>query len=87
MDRVHDKLLRLTQLLNKEVEVLELGRKIQSEAHGEMKRMQRDFFLRGTRAIQKELGEEDEQAADIRELEERIAASRHVRRGRKRGHC
>ena len=76
MDSVHDKLLRLTQLLNKEVEVLELGRKIQSEAHGEMERMQRDFFLREQmRAIQKELGEEDEQAADIRELEERIAAA------------
>ncbi|MEZ4582759.1 MAG: hypothetical protein R3A10_14170 [Caldilineaceae bacterium] len=37
---VHDKLRRLTQLLNKEVEVLELGRKIQSGAHGEMERMQ-----------------------------------------------
>ena len=74
MDSVRAKLLRLIQLLKKEVEVLELGRKIQSEAQGEMERMQRDFFLREQmRAIQKELGEEDEQAADIRELEERIA--------------
>ncbi len=76
MDRVRDKLLRLIQLLKKEVEVLELGRKIQSEAQGEMERMQREFFLREQmRAIQKELGEEDEHAADIRELEERIAAA------------
>jgi ATP-dependent Lon protease len=76
MDSVREKLLRLTALLKKEVEVLELGRKIQSEAQGEMERMQRDFFLREQmKAIQKELGEEDEQAADIRELEERIAAS------------
>jgi ATP-dependent Lon protease len=76
MDSIYDKLLRLTQLLHKEVEVLELGRKIQSEAQGEMERMQRDFFLREQlKAIQKELGEEDEQAADIRELEERIAAA------------
>ncbi len=75
MDSIYDKLLRLTQLLHKEVEVLELGRK-QSEAQGEMERMQRDFFLREQlKAIQKELGEEDEQAADIRELEERIAAA------------
>lgn len=74
MDSVHDKLLRLTQLLNKEVEVLELGRKIQSEAHGEMERMQREFFLREQmKAIQKELGEEDEQMAEINELEQRIA--------------
>jgi ATP-dependent Lon protease len=76
MDNVYDKLLRLTQLLHKEVEVLELGRKIQSEAHGEMERMQRDFFLREQmKAIQKELGDEDEQASDIRELEERIATA------------
>ena len=74
MDSVHDKLRRLTQLLNKEVEVLELGRKIQSEAHGEMERMQREFFLREQmKAIQKELGEEDEQMAEINELERRIA--------------
>jgi ATP-dependent Lon protease len=76
MDNVYDKLLRLTQLLHKEVEVLELGRKIQTEAQGEMERMQRDFFLREQmKAIQKELGDEDEQATDIRELEERIAAA------------
>jgi ATP-dependent Lon protease len=76
MDSIYDKLLRLTQLLHKEVEVLELGRKIQSEAQGEMERMQRDFFLREQlKAIQKELGEDDEQAADIRELEERIVAA------------
>ena len=74
MDTVQQKLLRLTQLLQKEVEVLELGRKIQSEAQGEMERMQREFFLREQmKAIQKELGEEDEHTADINELEERIA--------------
>jgi ATP-dependent Lon protease len=76
MDNVYDKLLRLTQLLHKEVEVLELGRKIQTEAQGEMERMQRDFFLREQmKAIQKELGDEDEQVSDIRELEERIVAA------------
>jgi ATP-dependent Lon protease len=46
MDRIYDKLMRLTQLLKKEIEVLELGRKIQSEAQGEMERMQREFYLR-----------------------------------------
>ncbi|MBI1298918.1 endopeptidase La [bacterium] len=76
IDSVQEKLLRLTQLLNKEVDVLELGHKIQSQAQGEMERMQRDFFLREQlKAIQRELGEEDEQAADIRELEERIEAA------------
>jgi ATP-dependent Lon protease len=76
MDNVHDKLKRLTQLLQKEVEVLELGRKIQSEAQGEMEKMQREYYLREQmKAIQKELGEEDEHAADIRELDERITAA------------
>ena len=74
MDSVRDKLLRLTSLLKKEVEVLELGHKIQSEAQGEMERMQREFFLREQmKAIQKELGEEDEHEVDIRELDERIS--------------
>ncbi len=76
MDSVHDKLMRLIALLKKEVEVLELGRKIQSEAQGEMEKMQREFFLREQmKAIQKELGDEDEQATDIRELEERITGA------------
>ncbi len=76
MDRIYDKLMRLTQLLKKEIEVLELGRKIQTEAQGEMERMQREFYLREQiKAIQKELGDDDEQSADIRELEERISAA------------
>ncbi len=76
MDNVQEKLLRLTQLLHGEVDVMELGNKIQSQAQGEMEKMQKDFFLREQiKAIQKELGEEDEQEADIRELEERIEAA------------
>ena len=76
MDRIYDKLMRLTQLLKKEIEVLELGRKIQTEAQGEMERMQREFYLREQiKAIQKELGDDDEQSADIRDLEERIVAA------------
>lgn len=76
IDRIFDKLIRLTQIMKKEIEVLELGRKIQSEAQGEMERMQRDFYLREQiKAIQKELGDEDEQAADIRELETRITGA------------
>lgn len=76
MDSIGEKLRRLTQLMQKEIEVLELGHKIQTEAAGEMERMQREFYLREQiKAIQKELGDEDEHAADIRELEERISAA------------
>jgi ATP-dependent Lon protease len=74
LDSVTDKLRTLTTYLAKELEVLELGRKIQSEAVGEMEKMQRDFYLREQlKAIQKELGEGDEQETEIKELEERIA--------------
>ncbi|MCS6843446.1 MAG: endopeptidase La [Caldilineales bacterium] len=76
IDSVTEKLRKLTALLAKELEVLELGRKIQSEAVGEMEKMQREFYLREQmKAIQKELGEGDEQEAEIKELEARIAAA------------
>ncbi|MEZ4769117.1 MAG: endopeptidase La [Caldilineales bacterium] len=73
IDSVTEKLRKLSGLLAKELEVLELGRKIQSEAVGEMEKMQREFYLREQmKAIQKELGETDEQEAEIKELEDRI---------------
>ena len=76
IDSVSEKLRKLSALLAKELEVLELGRKIQSEAVGEMEKMQRDFYLREQlKAIQKELGEGDEQEAEISEMEERINAA------------
>jgi ATP-dependent Lon protease len=76
IDSVSEKLRKLSTLLAKELEVLELGRKIQSEAVGEMEKMQRDFYLREQlKAIQKELGEGDEQEAEITEMEERINAA------------
>jgi len=74
IDAVREKLGKLMVMLNRELEVLELGRKIQTEAQSEMEKMQREFFLREQiKAIQKELGEEDEVAAEIAEIEQRIA--------------
>ncbi len=74
IDSVREKLLKLTTILTKELEVLELGRKIQSEAQGEMERMQREYFLREQlKAIKKELGEEDEQALEVEEYRKKIA--------------
>ena len=73
---VSQKLIKINALLSKELEVLELGRKIQTQAADEMNKMQRDYFLREQmKAIQKELGESDEQEAEIQEFERRIAAS------------
>ena len=76
IDEVKEKLIRLNSLLTKELEVLELGKKIQTQAQDEMTKMQREYFLREQlKAIQKELGESDEQEAEIQEFEHRIAAA------------
>ncbi|MBD3298346.1 MAG: endopeptidase La [candidate division Zixibacteria bacterium] len=60
-------------LLNKEIEVLELSRKIQSQAANEMGRVQKEYILREQlKAIQKELGESDEHTQDVEEFREKI---------------
>ncbi len=62
MDHLGDKMHRLLNMMAQEVEVLELGRKIKSEAQSEMQQRQREYFLREQqKAIQRELGEGDEQ--------------------------
>jgi ATP-dependent Lon protease len=63
----------LNRILIKELEVLELGSKIQSQVQSEVGKNQREYFLREQlKAIQKELGEGDEQAKEIDELREKI---------------
>lgn len=70
---VKDRLKKLTLYLNKEVEVLELSRKIQSQAATEMGKMQRDYILREQlKAIQKELGESDERTQEVEEFKKKI---------------
>ena len=66
----------LNRILIKELEVLELGSKIQSQVQSEVGKNQREYFLREQlKAIQKELGEGDEQAKEIDELRTKIDAS------------
>ncbi|MBP1635752.1 MAG: ATP-dependent protease La [Acidobacteria bacterium] len=66
----------LNRILIKELEVLELGSKIQSQVQSEVGKNQRDYFLREQlKAIQKELGEGDEQAKEIEELRGKIDAA------------
>ncbi len=75
-DSISEKLKVLTGYLNKELEVLELGRKIQSEAQEQMTKAQRDYYLREQlRAIQKQLGEESPEEAEIRDLREKVENS------------
>jgi len=66
----------LNRILIKELEVLELGSKIQSQVQSEVGKNQRDYFLREQlKAIQKELGEDDDQQKEIEELREKIDAA------------
>ncbi|TAK14946.1 MAG: endopeptidase La [Anaerolineae bacterium] len=73
LDQVKEKLQMLNSLLAREVEVLEVGQKIQNEARSEIEKMQRDYFLREQmKAIQRELGEQDDQAAEVEEFQKKI---------------
>jgi ATP-dependent Lon protease len=73
LNSVTEKLRMLLSLLTKELEVLELGRKIQSDAQSEMEKTQREYFLREQlKAIQRELGEADEQQMEVEEFRQKI---------------
>ncbi len=73
LDSVRVKLEKLTAFLTHELEVLELGKRIQSQAQEEMGKAQREYFLREQlKAIQRELGEESDEAAAINQLREKI---------------
>jgi len=70
---VTKRLRRLSEILARELEVMELGSKIQSEVQSEMDKTQREYLLREQlKAIQRELGEEDETQAEINELREQM---------------
>ena len=69
------RLRRLTEVLARELEVISIGSEIQHQVQSEMDRTQREFVLRQQlKAIQDELGEFDESAAEANELREQLAA-------------
>jgi ATP-dependent Lon protease len=69
--RLHD----LSLILNRELEVFELGTRIQSQVQSELEKGQREFYLRQQlKAIQEELGESDPEQAEVAELKERLEA-------------
>jgi len=73
LDSAKEKLERLLGHMAHELEVLELGRKIQSQAEEQMGKAQREYFLREQlKAIQRELGEMDSEHGELVELRERI---------------
>jgi len=73
LDPVLEKLKKLVTILTREVEMLEIGQKIQNEARSEIDKVQREYFLREQlKAIQKELGEVDEQTVEVEEFRQKI---------------
>jgi len=71
------RLRRLSELLAREAELISIGSRIQSQVESEIDKGQREFFLRQQlKAIQEELGEVDEAAAEAADLRERIEAAR-----------
>ncbi len=73
LDSVRAKLENLSNFLVHELEIFELGRKIQTSAQEEMGKVQREYLLREQlKAIQRELGEESEEQATINELRRKI---------------
>ena len=70
---VRSRLQRLSVILNREIELLELGSKIQSQVQTELSKNQREFYLRQQmRAIQRELGEGDNRSAELEELRRKL---------------
>ena len=77
LDSSKAKLEKLVDLLVRETEVLSLGAKIQNQARSGIEKVQREYFLREQmKAIQKELGENDEQTVDVEEFRKKIEAAK-----------
>jgi len=73
---VFDRLEQLNKHLAKEIEVQQLRTKIQSEVQDQVQQSQRDYYLREQmKAIQKELGEQDEGQHEIEDLRQKIEAA------------
>jgi ATP-dependent Lon protease len=71
-----ERMTKLLAVLTREIQVLELGSKLQSQVSTEINKTQRDYYLREQmKAIQKELGEGDDRSAEVAELREKVASS------------
>lgn len=77
MLNIRERLERAAALLSRELQLLELGSKIQKEVQGQLSKTQREYFLREQlKAIQRELGEGDEREAELNDLREKIKAAK-----------
>ena len=73
IDNVKKRLKEVTRLINHQLEILELGNKIQSQVKGDMDKSQRQYYLRQQlKAIKEELGEQDDSNVEIEEYQTKI---------------
>ena len=69
-----NRLERLCMMLMREIEILEMERKIQIRVRKQMEKTQKEYYLREQmKAIQKELGDKDERAAEVEELRDKLS--------------
>jgi ATP-dependent Lon protease len=74
---VSERLERLTELIMREIEILELERRIGLRVRKQMEKAQKEYYLREQmKAIQKELGDKDEKQAEIEEYREKVAQAK-----------
>ena len=81
---VKNRLKEVTRLVNHQLEILELGNKIQTQVKGDMEKAQREYYLRQQlKAIKEELGEKDETALEIEEYRTKIKEGKLPEEARK----
>ncbi len=81
---VRGRLEKLISILSREIEMLELGHKIQSQVQTELNKNQREYYLRQQlKAIQKELGEGDARSSEVEEIEKKIEEAKMSPEARK----
>ncbi|MFO7943221.1 MAG: endopeptidase La [Anaerolineales bacterium] len=73
LDTISEKLQKLVNFLTRELEMVQIGQKIQKQAQSEIEKVQREYFLREQmKAIRSELGEGDKQTAEVEEFQRRM---------------
>src|ERR1700732_4606645 len=79
---VRSRLEKLIAILTRDIELLELGHKIQSQVQTELNKNQREYYLRQQiKAIQQELGEGDSRSSELEEIEKKIEAAKMPEEG------
>jgi ATP-dependent Lon protease len=77
LNTIREKLLQISAFMIKELDLLELGKKIQGDVQDEMSKTQREYYLREQlKAIRRELGEGDDTESQVEELRQQIAEAR-----------